>query len=1212
MDTTIEQQVAMDEALVPSTQRCPFFKAFLVTADVPEIYMQEFWATVNVHHHALRFKMDNKKHIVNLESFRDMLHICPRIPGQSFDELPFEEEILDFFRFLGHSATIRTLTDVNLNKLYQPWRSFAAVINKCLTGKSSGYDSLRLSQALILWGLYHKRNIDYAFLIWEDFVYQVEHKNHKKSNKMYYPRFTKVIIHHFMSKDPSIPRRNKSKDSTLQLVYDVLRICPFFKAFLFTADVPEIYMQEFWATANVHHHALRFKMDNKKHIVNLESFRDMLLICPRIPGQSFDKLPFEEEILDFFRNIDYAFLIWEDFVYQVKHKNHKKSNEMYYPRFTKVIIHHFMSKDPFIPRRNKVNWHYVRDDYMFSTIKVVSRHQNTQQYGAMLPIELTNEEIRNTKAYKEYYAFATGEAVPKPKASARRTRSGSDTSITSPTAAVTPKPTAATTPRLTAAAKGKQPAKAPKAKSLFTLSEVAMTEAEQLKLVLKRSREQMHISQPGGFGTDKGTGADDQGKDRDDDEGDKGDESDDKEEDDDEDKNGDERDDDDDEDQEVAKIDKQYDAEGGGDDDEESENDEEDDDKETRDEKSFDPIPITPKSSEDDGNDEEDQGLKTGVESIFATASTSIDPLPTPTPTMTLSIIASTTIASQAPIPPMTFPSDIIQHLSSFGSLFRFDDRLKELEANFSEFSQTNPFAEAVFVIPGIVYQYMNQQMNEASMNAQLEAEVLTRSSHLSRTSYVVAADLSEMELKKILIEKMEGNKSIQRSDEQRNLYKALVEAYEANKIILDTYGENRGSKRRREGKEPESASAPLETATRSAGRSTTGSRSRQASASKSAFAEEPVQTTSQMDEPSHSNKTLLAVQGSTQTWISELAKKANSRSSFNELLDTTLDFSNFIMNRLRVDTLTLELFAGPTYELMKGSCKSLIELEYHLEEVYKATTNQSDWVNLEGQQYLHNLLQPLPLIPNNRGRCVIPFAHFINNDLEYLQEGASSRKYTTSVTKTKAADYGHIKWIEDLVPRTIWIQEPIDYDKHALWGVSHCGRKCQQFYGFAINQESARDIYSKRRIIAVTDLKIVEWHSYKLRLQDIEDMLLLLVQGKLSNLTVEERFAFNVSLRMFTRSIVKQRRVEDLQLGVKSYQKRLNLTKPDTYRSDLKRREAYTAYLNPRGFIYKNKDKKNRFMRIDELHKFSDGMLNDVRTALDDRLKRIRMRYLP
>nr|GEZ76561.1 hypothetical protein [Tanacetum cinerariifolium] len=479
-----------------------------------------------------------------------------------------------------------------------------------------------------------------------------------------------------------------------------------------------------------------------------------------------------------------------------------------------------------------------------------------------------------------------------------------------------------------------------------------------------------------------------------------------------------------------------------------------------------------------------------GMESIFVTASSPIAPLQTPTPIMTPSTIATITTMSHAPIPPTLIPSEVLQNLPTFDSVFRFDERLKSLEANFSEYRQTNPFADAVSNIP-----------------------VLIRSSHSSMTSYAVAADLSEMELKKILIEKMEGNQSIQRSDKQMNLYKALVEAYEVDKIIFDTYGEcvilkrrrdddddqgegpsavsDRGSKRQREGKEPESTRAPLETATRSAG--------------------------------------------------SDLAKQADSRSSFNELLDTPLDFSNFIMNQLGVDTLTLELLAGPTYELMRGSCNSLTELEYHLEEVYKAMTDQLEWVNPEGQQYPHNLLQPLPLIPDNRGRRVIPFAHFINNDLEYLRGGASSKKYTTSMTKTKAVDYKHIKWIEDL------------------------------FYGFAVHRESALDVYSKRRIIAVIDLKIVEWHNYKhldwilirrdddkiykfkegdfkrLHLQDIEDMLLFLIQGKLSNLTVEEHFAFNVSLRMFTRSIAIQRRVEDLQLGVKSYQKRLNLTKPDT-----------------------------------------------------------------
>nr|GFC36847.1 hypothetical protein [Tanacetum cinerariifolium] len=140
--------------------------------------------------------------------------------------------------------------------------------------------------------------------------------------------------------------------------------------------------------------------------------------------------------------------------------------------------------------------------------------------------------------------------------------------------------------------------------------------------------------------------------------------------------------------------------------------------------------------------------------------------------------------------------------------------------------------------------------------------------------------------------------------------------------------------------------------------------------------------------------------------------------------MNTPIDFSNFIMNRLGVDTFTPELLAGPTYELIRGSCNSLTELEYHLEEVYKATADQLDWVNPEGQQ--------------------------------------------------KSTKRRRINWTGST------LKEPINYDKHALWGISHWGWKRQQFYEFAVNRESALDVYSKRRIIAVTNLKIVEWHNYK------------------------------------------------------------------------------------------------------------------------------------
>nr|GFD53040.1 hypothetical protein [Tanacetum cinerariifolium] len=71
-------------------------------------------------------------------------------------------------------------------------------------------------------------------------------------------------------------------------------------------------------------------------------------------------------------------------------------------------------------------------------------------------------------------------------------------------------------------------------------------------------------------------------------------------------------------------------------------------------------------------------------------------------------------------------------------------------------------------------------------------------------------------------------------------------------------------------------------------------------------------------------NAALPAAQGDAQSRISELAKQADERFSFNELLDTPIPFSNFIIHRLNVDTLTPDLLAGPTYELMKGSCSSL------------------------------------------------------------------------------------------------------------------------------------------------------------------------------------------------------------------------------------------------------------------------------------------------
>ncbi|GJY57600.1 hypothetical protein Tco_0456715 [Tanacetum coccineum] len=150
MNTTQAQQKALDDALVAPADRLkfgkcnmrlktdikpkeatfqvvldalalsPFYQAFLITAEVPAIYMQEFWPIISVHKSSIRFTINKKK--VSLDVDID----------------------------LGHSRGIIYLSDVNVDYLHQPWRAFSTIINKCLSGKETRMDKIRLSRTQIL------------------------------------------------------------------------------------------------------------------------------------------------------------------------------------------------------------------------------------------------------------------------------------------------------------------------------------------------------------------------------------------------------------------------------------------------------------------------------------------------------------------------------------------------------------------------------------------------------------------------------------------------------------------------------------------------------------------------------------------------------------------------------------------------------------------------------------------------------------------------------------------------------------------------------------------------------------------------------------------------------------------------------------------------------------------------------------------------------
>ncbi|GKD70128.1 hypothetical protein Tco_1324218 [Tanacetum coccineum] len=233
-----------------------------------------------------------------------------------------------------------------------------------------------------------------------------------------------------------------SKEATLQVVYDVLKLTPFYKAFQVTADVPEIYMQELWVSAYMHNRSVRFKMNNKKHILNLDQFRDILQICPKVGNKKFEEPPLEKEILAFLASLGHSG--------EIRKITDVNVNKLHQPwRSFEAIINKCLSGkpsydslrlsqaqilwDPSIPQRNKVNWHYARDDPMFITINVISRNEDTQLYGSILPVALTNEDIRNSESYNKYYAIASGKIPPKTKGSKKKADTDATTKQKPPT-----------------------------------------------------------------------------------------------------------------------------------------------------------------------------------------------------------------------------------------------------------------------------------------------------------------------------------------------------------------------------------------------------------------------------------------------------------------------------------------------------------------------------------------------------------------------------------------------------------------------------------------------------------------------------------------------------------------------------------------------------------------------------------------------------------
>ncbi|GJT37457.1 hypothetical protein Tco_0937322 [Tanacetum coccineum] len=337
----------------------------------------------------------------------------------------------------------------------------------------------------------------------------------------------------------------------------------------------------------------------------------------------------------------------------------------------------------------------------------------------------------------------------------------------------------------------------------------------------------------------------------------------------------------------------------------------------------------------------------------------------------------------------------------------------------------------------------------------------------------------------------------------------------------------------------------------------------RKETASRRNWFKKPTPPQEPIDPDWHVGKTMQ--EGPPQKWFMTLTASTptdKSLKDFDELMSTPIDFSSYILNGLEIENLTQEILLGLAFRLLKGTRSNYVELEYVFEECYNALSEKLDRENPKGDDYPFDLSKPLPLITRGKHQRV-PFEYFINNDLKYLQGGVSTMTYTTSTTKTKAAQYD-LPGIEDNVSN-IWSPVKVAYDKYTLWGISHWREQRKSFYAYARGIQSRGDVYSTKRILAVTHVKVMRKHGYgyledivvrradnvlyrfkegnfpRILINDIEDMLILVVQNRLTNLSGDDVADFAIALRMFTRSLVIQKRVEDLQLGASFFARRHN-----------------------------------------------------------------------
>ncbi|GJU53097.1 hypothetical protein Tco_1226811 [Tanacetum coccineum] len=435
--------------------------------------------------------------------------------------------------------------------------------------------------------------------------------------------------------------------------------------------------------------------------------------------------------------------------------------------------------------------------------------------------------------------------------------------------------------------------------------------------------------------------------------------------------------------------------------------------------------------------------------------------------------------------PPTTKATNPPSILPDFASVFKFNNRVTILEHEVAELKKDPLHTQ----VTDLVDEHLDAKLGatrDEFMNFLLKSLIVRITKQVKRStatysarakessqpqsSYEAAATLIEFKLKRILIDKMDRSQSYLTASKHRECYDGLNKSYDLDKSLFSTYGNVYSLKRSQNDKDKDEDP--------SAG-SDQGLKKRKTSKDAEPTKKKPKYEIAYSDIPQDQEENLgndgvepKEKQGQNQRWLMTLASSAEKPlKTFDELMSTPIDFSAFIMNGLKIDNLTQETLLGPAFKLLKGTRSNYAELEYDFEECYKALSEKLDWENPEGGDY-------------------------------YIYKEA---------LKTWLQIYGFLLKLPMI---------NMHYGEFNIGG-NYVEVMRKHGYGYL------KDIVVRRADNVLYRFK--KGDCPRLRVNDIEDMLLLVVQNRLTNLSGDDVSDFPIALRMFTKSLVIQKRVEDL-----------------------------------------------------------------------------------